>query len=491
MADALDVLGGLLIEDGRTWAAAATDVQLADAAAVLAGDRPFHAISRARGYSKTTDLAAICLAAALTAPRGSRMYWAAADLDQGRLCLDSIAGFVHRSPALHERVTIGARSVVIEETGTRIDILPADAPGAWGLRPYLVVADELAQWPETEGPRRLWEALTSAMLKVKGARLVIITTAGSPVHWSAKVFESARSDDLWRVSETIGPAPWTDAAMLAEQRRRLPESVYLNLFENRWAAVEGAFFDRDQLASAFSLDGPREKPASVSHYAGLDLGLVNDRTAFVVGHREGDRVHVDLIKAWRGSRSRPVDLDEVEQFVRAAWDRYHFRLSVDPYQAIGLLQRLRARSMRVTEFNFSQSSKARLAQTLLQAVADSTLKTFDAEGLLDELSALQVRQMSSGLWTFDHTRKGHDDLATALALMLFAAIKAGSGRVAVRPGLWAPARDEESFFARHGREHADTKAHQRWSMRNHCAECAREQRERLDAEAAVNETRRQ
>jgi hypothetical protein len=38
--------------------------------------------------------------------------------------------------------------------------------------------------------------------------------------------EHARSSDLWRVSETPGPAPWADAARLADQRASLPGAVF-------------------------------------------------------------------------------------------------------------------------------------------------------------------------------------------------------------------------------------------------------------------------
>lgn len=488
MSDAFDILTALTIEDGRTWGEAAAPVQLADAAAILTGEVPYHAISRARGFSKTTDLAGIALAAALTAPRGARLYWAAADLDQGKLALDSIIGFRDRTDALRSQLEIQARGVVIPTTGTRIEILPADAPGSWGLRPYLIVCDELAQWPETDSARRLWEALTSSMLKVHGARLAIITTAGSPSHWAAKVFESAATDPLWRVSETPGAAPWTDPAMLAEQRRRLPEAIYAQLFENAWTLAEGAFFDQERMEACFSLDGPAEHPATASHFAGLDIGLVNDATAFTVGHRVGDQVHLDLVKAWRGTKRRPVQLDEVEEFVIEAWQRYRFRLSADPFQAVGLMQRLRAKGLRASDYNFSQGSKAKLATTLLQAVNDGSLHLFDAEGLRDELLNLRVRQMSSGAWTFDHTRKGHDDLATALALMTLAAVKTGTGQIQARSNpIWNSTDVADTWFDRTGVTHDSSPRHRRWSQTNFCADCAREWREQLIADGREDE----
>src|SRR2546425_9766016 len=98
--------------------------------------------------------------------------------------------------------------------------MAADESSAWGLRPYLVVADELPMWPSTRGARRLWEAVSSAVPKT-GGRLVVAGTAGDPATWPAKVREHALADPLWRDSETHGPPPWMPEHLVEEQRRRL------------------------------------------------------------------------------------------------------------------------------------------------------------------------------------------------------------------------------------------------------------------------------
>jgi phage terminase large subunit-like protein len=478
MIDPLGLLTGLVIEDGRAWGDAAADLQLTDAAAVLAGDQSWHAISRARGWSKTTDLAGIALAAAVAAPDNSKLYWAAADLDQAKLGLDSIRAFRDRTPALQGAIEIRARSVLVPATETVIEFLPADAPGSWGLRPYLIVCDELAQWPETPSAVQLWEALTSAVHKVKDARLVVITTAGSPSHWAAKVFENAREDDAWRVSETSGPPPWSDPEKLAAQRRLLPEPAYLRLFENVWTEMAGAFLSAEMIEGCFSLDPPTETQTRGNHFAGLDVGLVNDRTGFVIGHREGDEVHLDLVKSWQGSKRKPVRLDDVQEYVYEAWRTYRFRLKCDPWQAVSLIQALRHKGVRVDQHNFSQGSKAKLAQTLLQSVSDGTLHLFDAEGLRDELLGLRLREMTNGQVTFDHRRGKHDDMATALALMTLAAVERSEGRVEIGPGIWGPQSVESARYWERRREaEADPRrrhgapGHRQWSMQHVCREC--------------------
>jgi len=330
---ALALLQALVLEDDSRWGDVAAPFQVEDARAVLEQDGPpYHFLTRARGAAKTSDLAGIAIAAMLTqAPAGARLYGLAADRDQARLLIDSIRGYVDRTPELRGRLAVdtwrvsAGRDVVLEA-------LAADAASSWGLRPWFVVIDEIAQWATTGGPRTLWESVSSAVAKNREARMVLLTSAGDPAHFSYGILEHAKRDPLWRVHEVKGPSPWMDKARLAEQKRRLPESVYLRLFENRWTASEDRVASLDDLRACVTLDGPQEPQDGVFYWMGLDLGLKRDRTAVVVCHGErhagvddpavGTKVVLDRLQVWKGSRLRPVQLDDVEEYVAAASRKY-------------------------------------------------------------------------------------------------------------------------------------------------------------------------
>ena len=151
--------------------------------------RPFTFITRPRGGRKTTDGAGFAVALHLTvAPPGSRSYVVAADSDQAALVLDSIRAFVARERTLRKRIKVERSRVVFLSDGeptSSVEVLPADEASSWGLRPFLVICDELSVWPNTENARGLWSAVVSAMPKVEGSRLVVVTSAGAPDHWSA------------------------------------------------------------------------------------------------------------------------------------------------------------------------------------------------------------------------------------------------------------------------------------------------------------------
>lgn len=114
MKSARDILSLLRLDDGRKWIEAALPFQLEDAIAILEGSVPYCFLTRSRGSSKTTDLAAVMLALLLTAQDRFRAYWLASDGDQGSLALDVIAGFVSRTPGLADRVEIQSRRVVVK-----------------------------------------------------------------------------------------------------------------------------------------------------------------------------------------------------------------------------------------------------------------------------------------------------------------------------------------------------------------------------------------
>lgn len=436
MSDALDLMRGLVLEDGRRWGDAAVDVQLEDARSVLDGTVSNHLFTRSRGFSKTTDNAGLLIPVMLTqAPPRARLYGLAADRGQGQLLVDALAGFLSRTPELQGALELREWGVVAPRTGAKLEILPADQASIWGLRPYFVICDEIAQWLSTGPPQRCWEAVSTAVVKTPGSRLVVLTTAGDPAHWSWGILEHARDDPLWQVHEVPGPAPWIDEKRLAGEKRRLPESLYRRLFLNEWTASDDRLADEGDLAACTVLDGPLEPKRGVQYVIGLDIGLKNDATVAAVCHAEKipgaehPRVVLDRMGYWKGSRLRPLQLSVVETWVEEVARRYgRARARFDPYQAIHLAQRLKARGISVQEFTFGPASVGKLATVLLQLIREHALALPDDPDLIDELRNVRVRESSPGVFRMDHDRGRHDDRAIALALAASLLVEKGTPR---------------------------------------------------------------
>jgi hypothetical protein len=422
--DALAFMAGLRLEDGRRWGEAATQVQVGDAAAVLDREGPRrHWISRARGYAKTQDAAGWTIAACSTQlPRSATGYAAAADADQARLLVDSIGGFVARTPALQGRVDVQTRKVAFLEAGVDLVVLPADASSSWGLRPAWLVVDELCQWGSTANARAFFDALWSALPKISQARAAIITTSGDPAHWSRKVYDLAVSESGWRCSETPGPPPWMPDEEVEAERRRLTASSFARLFENRWAASEDRLVDpADLWACVTSEARPLPYRSGRRYRIGVDIGLKRDRTIVAAVHAEpaGDarRIVLDQEIVFEGTRDRPVALAQVEEAIVRTWTDYHRpRIVLDPWQAAGLAQSLRRRGASVDEYAFTAQSVGRLALNLHLLLRDRLLSLPDDEALIDELANVRLKEKTPGVYRMDHDSGRHDDRAIAIGL---------------------------------------------------------------------------
>jgi len=377
---------------------------------------------RPRGHSKTQDAAAVALTQLILGGRGQRIYFAATDGDQAALAFDSLRGFVLRSQLLAEWVRLLHRQAVVEATDSTLTVLAADAASSWGLRPSLVVVDELEAWRGTNHEEFFW-SLFSSLGKVPGARLLVCLTAGwdrTSLAW--KVREQVQKDDAWIFSRRGQCASWISPRFLEQQRRVLPEHVYRMLHENEWTEAGGAFLTFAEVEAIFDPGlEPAEAHQGVPHFIGLDLGLARDATAAVVLHAEEGGLVVDQIRTWQGSPGDRVRLASVEEWLKkAAVDFAPAQIVLDPWQAVGLAQRLRDAGLRVTEAAFTPGYRDRIFLNLLRLVRERRLRCFRHRRLKEELLGLSFTEKGGGL-RVDHRPGGHDDHAVALAMAALAA----------------------------------------------------------------------
>jgi phage terminase large subunit-like protein len=320
--EALALLGGLVRDDGRTWGEGAHGFQLADAEAIIdppPGGPRWHFLLRPRGASKTSDLAGIALSLLVSeAPARSRSYGYAVDRDQANELLDAIGGFVGRTAGLAGEVRLEAGRVVVPRTGATLSIEAGDAASAYGKRPWLTIVDEFALWPSLTNHERLWAAVISAMPKVPGSRLVVITAGGSPHSLAYATWLRAQASPDWRTSHLRGPCPWWEPRAVEAVRAELTPAQYQQLIECQWVESD------EVLASAADVLGcvahqALEPQRGVRYVLALDVGTRRDLTGLAVAHSqmvEGTRkVVVDRVLSWRPRWGQRVDLAEVQAAV--------------------------------------------------------------------------------------------------------------------------------------------------------------------------------
>lgn len=408
-----------------------TPVEYEDACSILKpepGGPRRHWIGRAKGYNKTRSVAGMSLSALLTLfPSNSDQhgYVAASDADQAGLIRQSIRSFVDHTPGLAGEVVIERNKITAPRRGTELYVLAADTAGSHGLRPLWLVVDELANWRDEAGRREFFDSLWAGLPKVPGSSGIVITTAGSPSHFARDVFEAAKRDRLWRVSDVHGPPPWADPAEIESERLRLPESTFRRLWLNEWSEADDAIADAADVDAACTLTEPLPPQPEVRYVLTLDLGVKKDRTVAVIAHAApgttpagGRHVIVDRMEVWTPKPLRPVSLDAVRQ-----WIEYHTRLynfagvHYDPSQALLLVEQLRLAGIRCHEFVFSGTSVSELATSLSQALrARRITLPADAE-LKKEILSVRLRESAPNVLRIDtRTSRQHDDRVIAVAM---------------------------------------------------------------------------
>ncbi|HEY9292924.1 MAG TPA: terminase large subunit, partial [Microlunatus sp.] len=423
------LLSSLVLENGNRWGVAAESFQWGDARTVLADCTAPDAIRRtfwlrARGMSKSTDGAAIALALLLTcAPRGSHSYVWATDADQAEKLSEAMAGLVIRT-GLTGLVDLGARTVTVRKSGASLSVESSDGASAFGARPWLSLVDEIGAWPSTANHRRLWSAIVSAVPKVPGSRLLVLSTAGSPTGIGAQVWKQAEASQFWRTSLNPGPAPWWPQSEIDSTRNDLTASDWRRLILCEWAEGDdalGTAEDVEACTRAGSAVLPYRLPAG-PYVAALDVGTRRDNTALAIGHLErraaGRTVIIDRVMTWKPPKGGRVDLAEVEEAVLGVCREYRAKLRFDRMQAEQLTANLARAGVRAEEYVFSTAGANRLAKSLYIALRDRAVELPDDGELTTELGTVRLVETGPGTIKLQNPSGTHDDAVTAVGMVI-------------------------------------------------------------------------
>ncbi len=155
------------------------------------------ALTVGRGNGKSALLGAV--ACAVLDPEGPlhgrrrEVVCCASSFSQGRVIYEDVGALLRARygnlPRTVWRWQDSQNAAILEhrETGSRVRCIGSDPKRAHGLRPFLVLADEPAQWPVATSDKML-AALRTGLGKVAGSRLVALgTRPESEDHWFARM----------------------------------------------------------------------------------------------------------------------------------------------------------------------------------------------------------------------------------------------------------------------------------------------------------------
>lgn len=401
-------------------------------------------IERSKGSSKDTDAAAALLWLLIFSPRALLIQVAAADADQAGEVRRAILDFTRYNEWLASIIDVERWAVINRRSGSRCEVLAADAATAHGSRPDVVLANELSHITRQDFAETLFDNLT----KVPRGLGVVCTNAGSINTWQARWRTIAEESSRWSMQVYSQPAPWQDAQELAEAEKRNPPSRFRRLFWGEWSSGTGDAMPADAIARACCLSGPawrRGDPAEHSICGiGLDLGLTTHHAAAVVvrGSHQKRTVEVAAVLDF----PPPVLLREVEAAVVELGNRFCTRfVATDPWQAQGMMESLTAQGFTVEAVHPTPQNQIKQAAGLLAAIQDGTLRIYNDPLLLEDLHNVRVVERSYGSrLELGENANGHSDRLAALVTILPYALEAlgsgpcegaGPGTVAFEPGL--------------------------------------------------------
>ncbi len=391
-------------------------------------------LERARGHSKTTDLAIVCTYALAFAQRPLRGYAYAADKDQARLLRDAMQTILRLNPWLSQILRVDAHRVVNIATGhpgedSALEVVSSDVGSSFGILPDLIIADELTHW---QGDGGLWHSIISSAAKRSSCLLMVITNAGFGDTWQWETREAIKDDPNWVFSRLDGPkASWMTKQRLEEQRRLLPPVAFARLWLNEWSTGGGDALTEADIKAAFASNMPPMTGYEPGYtwVAGVDLGLTRDCSAVVVlGVRDYDvenagRIRLAHTKLWKPIAGQKINLTEVEDELRRLHTKFRLKaVAYDPWQAEHLSQRLVHEGFPMQSVHPSATNLQAIAARTIESFVDRRLDLYECPNLKRDLFRLRVEERSYGYRLVSpRDSEGHGDTASAFGFALLAA----------------------------------------------------------------------
>jgi hypothetical protein len=337
-----------------------------------------------------------------------------------------IRGKIERSPILSQHV-VASRALELDlDNRITIAIHPSSFRAIRGLSVVTAILDEVAFWyteveysnPDVEVVR----AVRPAMATFPSAKLILVS---SPYAKAGVLYDmwQARHEDrevlVWHAPTAL-MNPTVEAAFLAREEKREPE-VYRREYLAEFTDAVSSFIPGDAIESCI-VSGRTEVPPNIHdcrYKAAIDAAFRGDAFTFCVSHRIEDRVVIDVLVGWQGTREHPVRLADILPQIKSIATRYGIYFVVgDQYGAEPLKHAFSAVGLGLEEVPFTQSSKADVLGNLRSLIVNGQIELPDHPQLIKELRALEVEALPGGQSRIGHPRRtgAHDDYACAVAL---------------------------------------------------------------------------
>lgn len=374
------------------------------------------------------------------------VYCLAADKDQAAILYRKVTRALEQNSALFSRVYITRNKIERIDKKGFLELLSADAPSAHGKNASFCAWDELHALPDD----RLWSAMTFSPTRKNPMQFCISYAGHSMDSLLYKLYEMGKEGKNKRMyfkHSSKQLASWVSDDYLEQQRKLLHPSIFAQMHEARFVSDAGNFLDSADVDAAVDKEWVPQSKLDPQYFyiTGVDLGIKNDRTVITTVHYdfESQKVVVDEVQAFQGSREQPLALKVVEDYLADVWERYRSNFYADPWQAYSLIQTIKDLGIPIEEHSFAGSGATRIASNLFFLFKNKRITLFEHnQDMIAELKTVIAVPSAGGIKT-DHVSGKHNDYTTALALASFYAVQQ---KKPTTPEVWvySPATGEDS-----------------------------------------------
>lgn len=179
---------------------------------------------------------------------------AASDKDQAKIIRDLMVVERDLNPWFGRLIKID--NYAAYGPGGHVEIMAADAGGAYGGGSDLILMDEVTHWKSNS----MYTALMSESIKVYNCVVVILSNAGYYDTWQSEAIDLAKSNPDWCVYDQPGyKAGWTRPEKVAAERENIIRTTgshleAARLFDNIWiSSAMGSAFAQDTIDDAIDI----------------------------------------------------------------------------------------------------------------------------------------------------------------------------------------------------------------------------------------------
>lgn len=337
----------------------------------------------------------------------------AADRKQARAVFRYVTGLIESNPMIAKMVVRQDSESIELSNRCVIEVTTASFRAVRGYSVAMCIADELAFWRSEDSANPDYEILNAirpAMATLDGKLIVL----SSPYARRGELWNTFKryfgTDSLILVaqapSRVMNPSlsqKYVDRAM--ERDAATASAEYMAQFRSD---IE-AFLSRDAVEGAARLE-PMELPYDKNnkYFAFVDpAGGGQDEFTMAIGHREGKKTFVDVLRARRGTPATIVEeyagLLKQYGLRKARSDRYAGTWPADEFKRHGIT------------VEQSAKPKSDLYKDALSAFNSAQVEIPPDERLISQFIQLERRTSRGGRDSIDHPPGGHDDRANAVA----------------------------------------------------------------------------